>query len=432
MRAKPSRAVLALTLALGLCGAAAVRAADAPAPAASQPANAVSAAFAKPFNEAQELVKGGKGAEALAKLKEVEALPNLTPYEQYLIVRVRAPAAYAAGDIAGASADFEKMLASDQLPATDRMPIMHAYAQLLYSSQQYAKAGVWIQRYLDAGGDDAQLRELLPQTLYVTKDYAGAAKLFKAQVDATVAAGQTPAEKTLRLLASSQSQTGDDAGYVATVEQLAVAYPKPDYWKEIVSRAAHVDKFADRLYVDVFRLKTAVFGSVSDGERLSYATTALRAGFPAESKAVLDDGLAKKSFTGADLGEATKMREQAAKGAAQDKAQLGINESSAKAAKDGNALVSQGLLETLDGNAAQGSALMEQGFAKGGLKSPDDARLHLGYAQFRAGRNADALKTFQQVKGPNGLTELAHVWALYVESQIRAAAAPAGAASAAR
>src|ERR1700712_891599 len=113
MRAKPSSAVLALTLAWGLCGAAAVNAADAPAPAASQPANAVSPAFAKPFNKAQELLKAGNGAAALAKLKEIDALPSLNPYEKYLMLRVRAPAEYAANDTTAASADFEALLSND-------------------------------------------------------------------------------------------------------------------------------------------------------------------------------------------------------------------------------------------------------------------------------------------------------------------------------
>ena len=56
MRAITSRALLALTFAAGLNAAAPAFAADAPAAAASA-ANSVSPAFAKPFNEAQDLLK---------------------------------------------------------------------------------------------------------------------------------------------------------------------------------------------------------------------------------------------------------------------------------------------------------------------------------------------------------------------------------------
>jgi hypothetical protein len=426
MRAQPSRALLALIFAAGIAGATSAGAATAPDVAASQPANAVRPEFATPFNAAQDLVKAGKGAEALAKLKEVEALPNQTPYEKYLVTRVRAPAEYTVGDLPAAAADFEAVLASDQLPAADRLPILKAYSQILYSSAQYPKAAVAIQRYLDAGGDDAQLRELLPQTLYMNKDFAGAAKSFKAQVNAQYAAGKTPDEKTLRLLASSQAQSDDDTGYLVTLERLAVAYPKPDYWKELAGRAGHAEKFSDRVFVDVYRLKAGV-GQLADSERLTYAALAMRSGYPAETKHVLDEGFTHKAFTGADLGEATKLREQATHAAAQDKAQAAANESAAKTARDGNSLATIGLLDTYDGDAKHGAELIEQGVAKGGLKYPDETRLHLGIAQFYAGRNADALKSFQSVQGSVGLMALAHVWALYVQSQLQAGATPVAA-----
>jgi hypothetical protein len=430
MRATPSRALLALILAAGFSGLAC--AADAPAPAASQPENAVPAAFAAPFNAAQDLLKAGNGAAALAKLKELETLvPNLTPYEQYLILHVRAPAEYATNDPASAAADYETLLSSSFLGANDRLPLLKARASILYSSEQYAKASVAIQRYLDAGGDDAQLRDLLPQTFYLAKDYTNAAKAYKTQVDATYAAGKVPTEKTLRLLASSYSQANDDTGYLAVLDHLAVSYPKADYWKELVSRALHSEKMSDRVYVDSYRLKAAVYGDVADSDRLTYATLAMRAGFPAEAKRVLDDGFAKKAFTGADLGDATKLREQANRGAAQDKAQRAASESAAKAAKDGNALVNQGFLETLEGDAPSGVALMEQGIAKDTLKFPDEAKLHLGQAQLRAGRTADAVATFKGVTGGGGLSSMAHVWMLFAQSQLQGAAAPVASASAA-
>jgi hypothetical protein len=428
MRDITSRAVLALTIAASLTASA--FAADAPAPAASQPANAVSAAFAAPFNAAQEMLKAGNGAGALAKLKELEALPNQTPYEKYLLLRVRAPAEYTAGDNTAASSDFEALLANDQLPAADRVQIMKALASILYSTEQYPKAAVAIQRYFDAGGEDAQLRELLPQTQYINKDYATAAKGFRTLVDAAYAAGKVPPEKTLRLLATSYSQSDSDAGYVWSLEHLAVAYPKADYWRELIARAAHTDKFSDRMYVDNYRLKAQLLGTVSDGDRLSYAALSAHAGYPEEAKRVLDEAYASKPFTGADLAEANKLRAEVNKAVASDRAQQSVNESSARSAKDGNALVSLGLLQTVDGNAAQGAQLVEQGIAKGGIKNAEEARLHLGYAQIKAGRDADALKSFQSVtSGPNGIVPIAHVWALYAQSRLQATAAPATAAA---
>jgi hypothetical protein len=432
MRANPSRAVLALILAAGLAAGAA-SAADAPAPAASQPANAVRPEFAAPFNAAQELLKANKPQEALSKLKEAEAVGNLSPFEAYLVVRVRGPAEYAAGDLATAAKDFELVLASDKLPAADRPTIMKAQAEILYTDKQYGPAAAAIQRYLNAGGDDAQLRELLPQSYYLAKDYANAGKAFLAMVNAQYAAGQTPSEKTLRLLASSQSQSGDDEGYAKTIERLAVGYPKGEhgreYWTDVIQRASHVEKLGDRVFVDVYRLKAAALGQVADSERLSYASLAYRAGFPSEAKRLLDDGIARKAFAGSDAGEAAKLQAPVNKAAAQDKAQSAANESAARSAPNGEPLVSLGLLAALDGNAAHGVELIQAGIAKGGLKAPAEARLHLGVAQYLAGSPADAAKSFDAVGTTGGIGALSHAWSLLAQSQARPAPAPVAAAA---
>ena len=432
MRATP-RAVLALTLAAGLNGAIPTAfAASAPEPAASQPDNAVPAAFAAPFNAAQELLKGGNAAGALAKLKEAEALPDQTPYEKYLILRVKAPAEYSTSNNVAAGADFEALLASPLLPAEDRPIMLKFVAEILYTSEQYGKAAAAIQRYIDAGGNEQQLKDLLPQAQYAAKDYAAAAKGFRAQVDATIAAGRVPSDKTLRFLVSAYLGEKDDAGYVSGLELLAVHYPKPDYWRELIGRAREVDNFSDRLTLDVYRMKVQIFGHVDDRERINYAALAARAGYPGEAKKVLDDAFANKPFTGADLSDATKLRPEINKSAANDLAQASANEKGALAGKDGNALVAQGLLEVTQDNAAKGADLIAQGIARGGLRQPEEAKLHLGYAQVRAGRDADALKTFQSVTGPNGTASLAHVWILYLQSRQAAAAAPAPAAAASK
>ena len=435
MRASTSRAVLALTLAAGLAAtlpAVAADAAAAPASTASQPDNFVRPAFAAAFNAAQDALKNGNGTAALAKLKELDAIPDLSPYEKYMQLRLRAPAEYSINDNTAAAADYDAILANRMLPAEDRVAMLKALAGIYYGSEQYPKAAVAMQRYFDAGGNDPQLKELLPQAQYAAKDFANAAKGFRAEVDAQVAAGQVPTDKLLRFMVSAYLGEKDDAGYVHGLELLAVHYPKPDYWRELIGRAREVDNFSDRLTLDVYRMKVQIFGHVDDRERINYAALAARAGYPGEAKKVLDDAFANKPFTGTDLADATKLRPEINKSAANDLAQASANEKGALAGKDGNALVAQGLLETTQDNAAKGADLIAQGIARGGLRQPEEAKLHLGYAQVRAGRDADAMKTFQSITGANGAASLAHVWILYLQSRTAAAAAPAPAAAASK
>lgn len=415
----PARTLLAVVTAAAcatfVCGpAAAANAAPAPASAAS--GNAVRPEFGNPFNAAQAAIKAGDAPTALAKLKEAEAVGNLSPYESYLVARVRGPALYTSGDLAGAEKDLEASLASSFLPESDKLPITKALSTIYYSDKKYDQAADYMQKYLAAGGDDAQIKELLPQSLYLGKKYPEAAKAYEAMVDAQVAAGQKPDAKILRLLASAQNQAADDAGYEKTIEKLAVMYPSPEYWNQIIANVKRGEKFDDRLYVDIYRLRAAALGQVPDAEKLSYAGQASHAGYPAEALAVLDQGMAKNAFTGADAAEAKKLRDTVSRGAQSDRAQLAANEKSAQSAKDGDALVNLGLAVAMDGQAEKGLGLMQQGIAKGGLKRPDEAKLHLGIVQWRAGHSDDALKTFQSVSGPNGLGALGHAWALVVQS----------------
>jgi hypothetical protein len=435
MKAFPSRAALALTLACGLALAGTAGAATpAPDAAASQPADAVRPEFATIFNAAQDLLlKQGKAPDALAKIREAEALPNLSPYEQYLIVRVKAPAEYAANDYPASIADFEKLLPDSRLASADRAPLLRVLINMLVDQKQWAKAAQWFPQYFAAAGDDPRMRELQAEVLYRVPDYPAAAKALQAIIDAEAAAGHAPTEKQLRLLLSAQSQDGDDKGREATLERLAITYPKADVWREITSRAAASStKLSDREYVDVYRLKTAAFDGTPDGERLSYAALAQRAGYPGEAKRVLEEGKAHDAFKGNDAAEANKLLAAVTKAAAADRQQAAANEASARSAKDGNALVGQGLLAAVDGDAAHGAQLIQQGIDKGGLKSVDDARLHLGYAQYLAGDYAAATRTFQAIAPTGNTGALAHAWVLLAQSkaQPHPAAAPAASAAA--
>ena len=83
----------------------------APASAASAPSNTVRPEFGKPLQAAQDLLRAGSAKDALAKLAEAEALPSPTPFEAMMTQRIKAAAAFGAGDIAGSITAFELALA---------------------------------------------------------------------------------------------------------------------------------------------------------------------------------------------------------------------------------------------------------------------------------------------------------------------------------
>ena len=109
----------------------------------------------------------------------------------------------------------------------------------------------------------------------------------------------------------------------------------------------------------------------------------------------------------------------ATKSAKQELATLAESEAAALKAKDGNAAFGLGLAVSGSGAHERGLALMTQGLAKGGLRRPDDAMLHLGLVQWRAGKIDDAKRSFAAVKGSDGAADLARLWSVYLASPAR-------------
>ena len=418
--------MLPLALAASLLLAGAVAQAQTP-PAAAQPASAaasgptIRAEVGKPLQAAQEAIKAGNHKEALARLAEAEAMPGLTPYEVFITQRLKGPAAFGAGDLATATQVFEQVLASPLLGAADRAPITESTVKMLLQLKEYPRAAALMKRYLEAGGSNAEIRRLYPQVLSVVGDHAAVLRELAPQVAADEAAKRPTPEATLRMVAASQSTLKDMVAYIATLEKLAGSTGKAEYWSELTARTARREGFAEeRLRLDIYRLRRAVGVVLDAGELGDMAYRAQQVGLPAEAQALLDEGFSA-GLLGKDANAVAdqKLREATTRAAAGDRAGLADSEAAALKAKDGNAAANLGLAVSGTGAHERGLALLLQGQAKGGLRRPDDALLHLGLVQWRAGKIDDAMRSFEAVKGSDGTADLARLWRVYLASPLR-------------
>jgi TolA-binding protein len=107
-----------------------------------------------------------------------------------------------------------------------------------------------------------------------------------------------------------------------------------------------------------------------------------------------------------------RLKDLAGKQVAEDQKTLGADVS----AKEGGALVNNGYNLVIYGQYDKGIALIQKGIAKGGLKHPEDAKLHLGEAYLLAGKADDAAKTLKTVQGGDGTQDLARLWALHAKA----------------
>ena len=366
----------------------------------------------KPLQAAEGLIKAGKFREALGKIREVDAVGGKSASENLMVERMRLAAASGAGDADTAAKAFETVGAS--VGGADKLRMIESIAGSYYRAKDYAKAQQWYARYFKEGGTSSANRTLMIQTQYLSGDLAGASRELMNEIQAAERSGATPAEDRINLLMNAAVKQKDVNGETFALERLVMYYPKKEYWVSLLSRMQRKPNFSDRLTLDTYRLSLAT-GSMSAANDFSeMAQLALQAGSGAEAKQVLEKGFAAGVLgTGPEAERHKRLRDLVNKRVEEAKKTAADDEKAALAAKDGNDLLTIGLNRVYEGQKAQGVQLMQQAIAKGGLKRPEDAKLHLGIAQILAGENAKALATFKTVGGSDGTTDMARLWSLY-------------------
>jgi len=377
--------------------------------------NTVRPEIGKPIQAALDLLKSKRGKEALAKVREADAVPSKTPYEAYLVERVRAQAAAAAGDAPAAARAFEATAASSAISGGERLQFLAASAGQYYLAKDYGKVAELGARYFKDGGTDKSIRTLYIQALYLSNDFAAAGKELLSHIQAEEQAGKIPAEDQLQLLANVYLKQHDNAGYANALEKLVAYYPKKDYWLAVIYSVGTRSGFSERLALDFARLKLATDTMRTATEYVEAAQLSIQAGLPVEAKKIIDQGYAAGLLgTGAESDRHRRLKDMAAKNLAEDSKTLGQDDAQVAAAKDGTALLNAGFNYVLLGSGQKGLEMMEQGMRRGGLKHPDDARLHLGYAYHVAGQNQKAIQVFKTVQGGDGPASLARLWIIHL------------------
>lgn len=369
----------------------------------------------KPIQAAIDLLKKKRGKDALARVGEADAVKDKTPYELYLVERVRGQAAAAAGQASTAARALEMAALLPAAPAEERLPLLGAAASQYYAAKDYGKASEAARRYFKDGGTDRTVRAIYIEALFLGNDLSRATEELLADIRTDERAGRAPSEQQLQLLANAHFKRGDTAGYSDALEKLVAHYPKRDYWLVVIHGVATRRGFSGRLALDLARLKLATGTMQSAAEYFEATQLSLEAGFPAEATKIIERGYSAGLLgTGADAERHKRLSDLATKSFADDRKTLGQEDARAAASEGGIALFNAGFNYVLHGNLHKGLEMMEQGLRKGGLKRPDDARLHLGYAYHLAGQKQKAIQMFRTVRGADGTAALARLWVAHL------------------
>lgn len=369
--------------------------------------------WVKIYEEFQNAMKANDIAVAKEKLNQLKAFENKTAYETFFIARNSAALASQLKDNVALGTAFEEMIASDFTKPEDKLRFMEAMAGTFYQDKVYAEAKKWAARYLAVDPKSAAVQDLYSRSMYLMEDFAGTVQEINRQIKAD--GDKAPAQDRLRVLHSSYVKLKDNVGRDATMELLVKFYPTKEYWADLIYQLPNKVGFSDRLTLDWYRLLLVTENMEDELHFTNTAELAVQSGYPSEAKAALDAGYAAGVLgKGKNAAKHKALLDKVTKSAADDVKKLDADESAAKTAKTGLAMVNTGYNIVLLGHTDRGLALMEMGIEKGGLKYPNEAKLHLVTAYLKAGKRDKAEEVAKTISGNDGCVELARYW-LYLK-----------------
>jgi hypothetical protein len=376
----------------------------------------------KPLQAAQSLIKAQKYKDALAKVREADAVGGKNGQETLTIERMRLAAAAGAGDVDTTIKAFDALNASGKLSQAEKLSYLESISGAAFRARDYARGKQWGQRYLAEGGTSASIKTAVAQSDFLTGDYAGVIKSVTAEIQQAEKNKTTPSEDRIKLLLSAANKVNDTDRYVYGVEKLLTYYPKKEYWGELISHLQSKPQFGGRLALDTYRLAFATDSLSGAQDYVEMAQLAAQAGYPAEGKKVIDKGYAAGILgTGPDAARHKRLRDLLDKRVGDDRATWAEAEAKARGASDGNALVQLGFNQVVTGEVNKGVSLIQEGVSKSGGQAIESAKLRLGIAQALSGNASNASATFRSISGRDGVADLARLWSLYVRGKSNAA-----------
>ena len=382
-------------------------------------AQGVRAEIGKPLQQASELLRAGKAREALAKVREADAVGGKTAAEQLMVERMKGAAAQRAGDTETTISAFEAVYASGKLAGTEQAQVAESIAFAYSQQKSWQKTTEWANRARSAGGNSPQLNQLIAYVQSQSGDYAQILKDAQANVAAAEQAGRRPGEDDLLRMADAAKRVSNNGAYSHALERLVLVYPKKEYWSAHLAALQRKPGFADRLGLDVMRLKLSIGLIGKTDEFMEMAQLALQAGFPVEAKAIVAKGYTAKALGTGDQAERHKrLSDLVDKKLAESAASVAQAAADAASGKDGDDLVKVGTVYASMDQSAKAVELIEKGIAKGGLKRPEDAKLRLALALAQSPKTrAKGVQLLRGVSGNDGTADVAKLYTVVVQSQ---------------
>jgi len=387
---------------------------------AAEKSQSVSKSLGTPLKAAQDAMKANDFAGALAHVKEAQAVPGLTEYDNYVINQFLGNIYIAQKDYKNAETAFVGMASSPDLPAADRANAYSTTVQLAVNNNDWATAikfGELLQAIAPLQGP---LVEQMAVAYYNSGDKVKALAIAKPQIDADKAAGRPSSEALMQIQLGAQATSNDTAGAMATIEGMVAQHGNPDDWARLIDLAFTQKGLTDIQALNLYRLRIITGATTSvDDYAIMGQVASINLLYPVEGEMMIENGMSKGVVKPGDKASAAlaQIRPKAAK----DKASIGDFEKAAMARKTGDYDLK--LAETYYGYGryADAETAVRRAMSKGGVKDNAEAEMVLGMSLAQQGKNSDAAAEFAKVNGNANVTKIAHLWTVYATRQYGAA-----------
>ncbi len=348
---------------------------------------------------AQADFKAGRFAEALTKAKAADGMSGKPPELTRIIHGMIISYAISAKDYPTALAQIDKNIAANEGNKTENLTQALSVANMMNNKAK-------VTEYANQLGTN-----LNPDTrLFIAGQMASAGQYKEAlaQADPLLQAANPP-ESALKFQQAVYFKMNDAVGRRASLEPLALNYPKLEYWHDLLQLARNEKGITDEQTMDIYRLRLALGDLKTDSEYQEMAQEALIAGYPAEAKAVLDKGTAAKAVQSSE--RVTRLFKKIGDDMTTNvAAQADLQK---KAATDANASVKLGLIYWSMGKYKEAEDAIRAGMTKGKLADPEGAKVALGHALFSQGKKPEAVAAFDSVARNSKEAPIARLWSIY-------------------
>lgn len=291
------------------------------------------------------------------------------------------------------------------------------YDQMLLNAydktKQTAKAIEMAKKLIASGAADHRVYGFVASKSLEARNYPEATQYA---TQAIGKAGGKPPKDYYNILLKAHLDTKKMDDYYATLEKAAGMFNDPIYWKPYVEATRKQPKFKESVYgVDLYRAFEATGVKLTDAEKMTWGEGAMSRGVPIEAEKILTPLVKEEKFGGPKDPRAARNKGLYTTVQTEAKADKGgglaKDETDAATKPTGNMYVTVGEGYLANGDFAKAIDAFQKGIAKGGEPGDVDyAKLRLGIAQLKAGKKADAQKTWGEVKADNGAGWLARVY----------------------